>query len=241
MKYLTTVLRFGFVAISLLFFTSLIEAQSTRYPQISFEYSPIFDNSCANASKQTVEPEAIKELDARMNEFRAAWRKDAPDLFRATVKLTGVQFAFRETKAAFHLCDAFSSMSLPLLFNVRYFMRSISGDKAGTMAQFSGLVFHETLHRYVGDRLDQLPNQTTPLLEKYKAEPAPVRNHLHLFALMNLVYKNLGREKDLAEVMAYEQNVSRYKAILNRAREIVEKEGADNLVRELKIDKKKTK
>lgn len=230
MKYQSLLL----IAVLLCFAPILTDAQTKNYPAISFEYSSIFDNSCATASKQTIEPDAIKELKERLASLHDSWEKDAPDLFRATVKLTGAKFEFRETKAAFHLCDAFSSMSLPLLFNARYFMRSISGDKAGTTAQFSGLIFHETLHRYVDDILKTLPNQTTPLLEKYKDEPAPVRNHLHLFAIMNLVYKNLGREKDLAEIMAYEQNVSRYKTILNRARAIVDKEGAEDLVRKLK-------
>lgn len=228
-----------FILITLLLISTT--AQANEYPKISFGYSSIFDNSCANVSKQTIEPEAIKELNERLPVLHDSWGKDAPVLFAATVKLTGAKFEFRESKAAFHLCDAFSSMSLPLLFNARYFMRSIKGNQAGTMAQFSGLIFHETLHRYVDDCLRRLPNQTTPLLEKYRDEAAPVRNHLHLFALMNLVYQNLGREKDLEEIMRYEQNVSRYKTILNRAREIVDKEGSANLVRELKIDGRKIK
>ena len=232
---------FLFFALFVLCPVSAAAQRAKNFPQISFEYSSIFDNSCANLSKQPSEPEAIKELSVRTDEFRAAWSKDAPALFRATVKLTGAPFEFRETKAAFHLCDAFSSMSNPLMFNMRYFMRSLNGNQAGTMPQFVGLIYHETLHRYVNDILKHLPNETTPLLEKYKDESAPVRNHIHLFAIINLVYGKLGREKDMTEVKSYEQNVSRYKTILNRAREIVEKEGAENLVRELKINKKKSK
>jgi len=220
--------------LSVFFGPFTLKAQPNSYPKITFEYSSIFDNSCSKAVNKTIEDSAIHELSIRVNEFSLAWNKDAKSLLTTTSRLTKIPFAFHEAKAAFHLCDAFSSMSIPLLINMRYFMRSLQGDSVGSMTQFTGLIFHETLHRYIGDIIKKLPGSTTALLEKYKNEPTPVRNHLHLFALMNEVYRSLGLENDLRDIMIYEQRGSRYKAVLNRAREIVNLEGNEVFMRELK-------
>jgi hypothetical protein len=128
---------------------TFIAAQQTAYPDITFEYSPFFAAPCSAVTKQPVEAEAVKELESRLDSFREHWRKDAPQLLGTTVKLTGVKFQFRETKAALHLCRDFGSMSLPLLFDMRYFLKATEGEKARSMTDFTNFVFHETLHRYV--------------------------------------------------------------------------------------------
>lgn len=70
-------------------------------------------------------------------------------------------------------------------------------------------------------------------MAKHKAEPQPVLNHLHLYAIEGLVYRRLGREKDLAISIAAEQALKEAPT-LKRARELVAQEGAENLVKELK-------
>ena len=218
----------------LVFCPALTMAQTTTYPKVSFDYSSSFDATCTELAKQPVEPEAVKEMEERIDSFREHWRKDAPQFFGTTLKLTGVPFEFRETRAALHLCRGFSSMSNPLLISVRYFIRAIEGKQAGSMPQFSGLIFHETLHRYVSDWVKTMPDKTTPLLTKYREEPSAVRYHLHLFAIMNEVYRKLERQKDLESILAYEQTVSKFAPILKRAREIVDKEGAESFIREFR-------
>ena len=209
-------------------------AQRIFYPEVTFEYSPYFDGPCAEITKQPIEPEAVKELENRLDSFREYWRNDAPKLFGTTVKITGVKFQFRETKAALHLCQGFGySVSIPLLINMRYFIAAIQGERVSPMPQFSYLVYHETLHRYVSDRIKSLPDSTTPLLTKYRDEPMPVRVHLHLFSIMNEVYRKLERQKDLDAVIAFEQTL-KSSQILKRAREIVHKEGAEAFLREIR-------
>lgn len=225
--------------LTVIFFTVLIfcanstMAQRISYPEVTFEYSPYFDAPCAQITKQPIEPDAVKELENRLDSFREYWRTDAPKLLGTTVKITGVKFQFRETKAALHLCQGFGSMSIPLLLNMRYFMAAIQGERVSSMTLFSYLVFHETLHRYVTDRIKSMPDGTTPLLIKYRSEPLPVRVHLHLFSIMNEVYRKLGRQKDLDIIIAFDQT-SKSAPILKRAREIVEKEGAEAFLREFR-------
>lgn len=230
MRFRLTVIIFAV----LIFCASSTMAQRIAYPEVTFQYSPFFDAPCAEITKQPIEPEAVKELENRLDSFREYWRKDAPKLFGTTVKITGVKFQFRETKAALYLCQGFGySMSIPLLINMRYFIAAIQGERVSPMSQFSYLVFHETLHRYVSDRIKSLPDSTTPLLTKYRGEPLPVRNHLHLYAIINGVYRKLERQKDLDAVIAFEQTL-KSAPILKRAREIVDKEGAEAFLREIR-------
>ncbi len=84
---------------------------------------------------------------------------------------------------------------------MRFYLKSLLGDKAAPMTRFSRTVFHEVLHRYVNDRIETLPGKTTPLLTKYRDEPQVVQKHLHVVAIMKAVYAKLGREKDLEEIM----------------------------------------
>lgn len=213
-------------------------AQRVSYPEVTFDYSPYFDVPCAEITKQPIEPEAIKELENRLESFREYWRNDAPKLLGTTVKVTGVKFQFQETKAALYLCQGFNfSTSLPLLINMRYFIAAIQGERVNSMAMFAYLLYHETLHRYVSERIRTFPGSSTPLLTKYRSEPLPVRSHLHLFAILNEVYRKLDRKNELDAVIAFEQTL-KSAAILKRARELVDKEGAEAFLREIRGNRK---
>lgn len=202
-------------------------AQST-YPDVRLDYKPLFDPACGEVTKQPVEPAAMTELQSRLDGFREIWRKDAPLLLGAVPTVTGVPFSFHEARAALFLCSAFRSVSLPLMINMRSYVSATANGKVGPAAQFTNSVFHEVLHRYVDEIVEALPGKTTPLLEKYRSEPQPVRNHLHLFAIEALVYRRLGREQDL------EAPHAAIGPVAMRALEIVAIEKAENIVRELR-------
>ena len=220
-----------FFAASLLLLDFVI-AQAADYPVVTFKYSQVFDSPCAEMSKQPIDAAAVTELENRLDSFREHWRKEAPQLFGTTVKLTKAPFQFRETRAALSLCSGFPSISLPLTINMRFYLKSLRGEKTESMTVFSAVVFHEVLHRYVAERIETLTGKTTPLLRKYKDEPLGVRNHLHVLAIMKAVYGKLGREKDLDEVAAFDQTL-RSAPAFKRTREIVDKEGAENLISEI--------
>jgi hypothetical protein len=223
----------------LLLFPIVGSPQTEAHPDVNFAYSPIFDGPCGELTRQPIEAEAIEELARRLDTFRESWRKEAPNLLGATVERTGVPFTFRETMATLHLCRGFGSMSNPLLINMRSFMKTLEGERAGSATQFSNVVFHELLHRYVNGSNIQAPARTTILLTKYRDEPVVVLNHLHLYAIMNEVYRTLGREKDLATVIAFEQTV-KTAPFSKRARQIVDKEGPEPFIRELQDSYRRT-
>lgn len=225
-----------FVATALMLTTALSlsspgTARAADYPVITFEYGELYDRFCADATKRTVEPEAVKELEARLASFREHWRRESPQLFKTTVKLTGAPFEFGEARAALSLCNP-GSLSFPLIINVRHYLKSINGERARPLEGFAATLFHETLHRYVGDRIGVLPGKTTPLLTKYRDEPTVVRNHLHLFAILDEAYRRLGRQKDLDEIIAFEERLS-FASHFRRAREIIAQEGAMKFICEI--------
>ena len=201
------------------------------YPVITFEYADLYDRFCADVTKKTIEPAAVEELQNRLESFRAHWQTEAPQLYRTTVKLTKAPFAFNEAKAALSLCNP-GSLSFPLIINVRPYLKAANGERVLPLEDFAATVFHETLHRYVNDRKELLPGKTTPLLMKYRNEPAPVRNHLHLFAILDEVYRSLGRLKDLEAIIKFEDTLSSAPNF-RRAREIIAKEGTENIICEI--------
>ncbi|MDQ4121899.1 MAG: hypothetical protein M3209_10690 [Acidobacteriota bacterium] len=221
----------AFLVTASFFLISPCSSKAADYPIITFEYADLYDRFCADVTKKTIEPGAVEELQNRLKSFREHWRKEAPQLFRTVVKLTKAQFAFGEAKAALSLCNP-GSLSFPLIINMRHYLKAINGEKAKPLENFAATVFHETLHRYVNERKELLPGKTTPLLMKYQNEPARVRNHLHLFAILDEVYRMLRRQKDLGAIIASD-NTSTDAPIFKRAREIIALEGRENVICEI--------
>ena len=71
------------------------------------------------------------------------------------------------------------------------------------------------------------------LLQKYRDEAPNVQNHLHVLSIIEAVYAKLGREKDSAENIAFEQ-ILKSAPSFKRTREIIQKEGIDTFVAELR-------
>jgi hypothetical protein len=219
--------------LAVLFATAVVVNAQGTYPEVTFRYSPIFDSACTKATKQQIEPEAVKELQSRLESFQELWRKDGPQLLSSVPGVTGVPFSFRETSAALVLCPGFPSMSMPLMVNMRMYLSATGKGDTAPMIDFENTLFHEILHRYVFEWIATLPARSTALLDKYKTEPRPVLNHLHLYGTERLVYRKLRREKDLDISIAAEQTWNEA-AVLKRAREIVAIEGAEAFVREFR-------
>jgi hypothetical protein len=226
--------------VTLFFVISLLSAsgiaQAADYPEVTFKYSQIFNSSCAEVTKRPIDAAAVAELEGRLDSFREHWRKEAPKLLVTTAKMVKAPFQFRETRAALSLCSAFPSMSLPLMINMGFYLKSVRGEKTESMAVFSDTVFHELLHRYTIDRIDKLPGKMTPLLKKYGGEAQNVQAHLHVLSIIKAVYAKFGREKDLDEVARFEQTL-KSAVTFKRTREIIEKEGAENFIAELRASR----
>lgn len=233
-------MRTRIALISVLGFLGLrcgVAADKPVDPVVTFEYSNLFDTPCYAAIKAPVDTAAAEEVASRMVGWRQQWERDAPEFLATTVRLTGQPFKFHETKAVVFTCPAFVSMSNPLILSARRFVKVTAGDKFEDARSFSRVIFHEVLHRYVAERLRELPGGTTPTLVKYKTEPQVVRSHLYNLAIMEEVFRALGREEDNVANKKFTGSLGaipgRNANDLARALEIIEKEQAAKLVKEL--------
>ena len=92
-----------------------------------------------------------------------------------------------------------------------------------------GINSHELLHTYV---IGALPQGKSVLLEKYQSEEPVVKNHLHLMAVMKLVYLKLDRDAQLQQIMEKDRALS--SPAYGRAWQIVnDLEGHEAFVQEL--------
>ena len=233
-------MRIGFLASALAasLAVSAQAAEEAALPKVMLAHQGLMERYCAAVSPEKPDPAIVAEIGRRLPEFAAAWAAGGPALMRATVEVTGRPYQFAETLATLHGCPDLESISTPLLIAAARYVEAAKGDGAGgaipprMLGHFTYTLWHEMEHRHVGDILRALPSRTTPLLEKYAAENPVTLNHLHLFAVEQLVHRAMGREED------YHRRGQQYGARGNRpyarAYQIVTAEGAEPFVAELK-------
>ena len=208
-------------------------------PRVTIVHQGLIERYCASASAQRPDPAVLEQVEARLPEFRAAWAERGPALMAASVEVTGQPHRFAETVATLHACPGMNSMSAPLLIDAGRYIGRSDEDSAPDdplpprrLAHFAYTLWHELEHRHVGDILRSLPGRSTPLLERYRTEDRVTLNHLHLFAVEQLVLRGLGREEEFhARGLEY---ANRGNAPYARAYRIVVEVGAEAWVDELR-------
>jgi len=207
-------------------------AQDLPRVELIYAYLP-FDRNCEQWRNIKIEPGWIQEVRAKIGSYQDFWDKEAPALLGTTVSEIGRPFRRKEVEAVLTLCTI-SSMSIPLLINVRRFMDGPTQGKPHPMYMFSALVFHELLHAYIG----YYASLKSGLVEKYRNEQPVVLTHLHLMAVMKHVYLKLGRQEQLKEIIAWDSAAEN--PVYKRAWQIVNDiEGHQAFVDELKASSRK--
>lgn len=175
-----------------------------QYPhvQLVFGYIP-FDQSCEQWRNTKIERQWYEELKTKITAFQDYWDQEAPLLFATAISAINKPFRYQEMLATLTLCPI-RSMSRPLLINVRPFLDGPTQQKPRPMFLFSALVFHELLHTYV---IGALPQGKSALLERYKSEEPVVQNHLHLMAVMKMVYLKLDRAEELKQIIEKDREI----------------------------------
>ncbi len=220
-------------AVLALLLVATAHASEPSFPKISMVYGYDFDDWCPTSLKLgVVHLKEVAQLKADLANFEKAWDEVGPELLKTSAEVVGTNYQFHEARATLVLCY-FPSLSDPLMVNMRAFVAETAGDSVSSKVAFSGTLFEVVLERYIDDILKARHLDATPLLYKYRNEPSSVRDNLLADAVAKLVYERLGRLKDLKEVEELESHLVSA-ARLNRAREIEDKEGAENFVRELR-------
>jgi len=222
MKYMTCLVSFLLILAT--------RAFGAPYPHVEliFGYIP-FDQSCEQWRNTKIEPQWYAELRTKIKAWQAYWDQEASLLLGTTITEIHKPFQYQDMIATLTLCPI-ASMSRPLLINVRPFLDGPTQQQPRPLFLLSAVVFHELLHTYV---LGALPPGTSALLEKYKGEEPLVKNHLHLLAVMKLVYLKLDRAEHLQQIMEKDRALGN--PGYGRAWQIVnDLEGHDAFVHELR-------
>ena len=185
--------------VSCLLLVMAASASGEPYPRVPlvFGYVP-FDQSCERWRNAHIEPQWYAELKTKMQAFQDSWDQEAPLLLGTTIAEIHKPFRFTEMIATLTLCPI-PSMSRPLLINVRPYLDGPTAQQPRPMFLFAALVFHELLHTYVIGALGP-----SALLGKYKDEEPLVKAHLHLMAIMKMVYLKLDRAEHLQQIIERE-------------------------------------
>ena len=214
-------------------------AQDVPVVKLQYWFFP-FDDECEKLTKLShaatgnwprweIKKEWKDDLHARVAAFQGVWNSEADALLGTAMLVVGKPFPHREMIATLTLCSVMS-MSGPLIINMRRFLQGPMGGQPASDMLFASLVFHELLHTYV---VAHRPPTTPLLIEHQAALQLPVaRNHVHLYALMQVVYRKLGRAADLQSIKTFDTSGS--SAAYEQAWELVEKTGAERWVAELK-------
>lgn len=220
-----------------LFFLSSSAFAGNGYPQVFFSYSWLYDDvTCPKIVVDGKEENQVKlawmdELEERTPQFQKAWDEQSVLLFETLFKRFSGRFSRKEVTGTFSLCPAkgFPSYSDPLILKMGIYLKSFRGNRSVfPVEDFVELVFHELLHTWVHENLKR---SESPMLKKYAVEKAAVRAHLHLMALQKYVYQQSGR-LDLLKMI--EENYPQMPAAYVRAWEIVNLEGDEAFLKELK-------
>jgi hypothetical protein len=204
-------------------------------PKITIDYPGVIEFNCKALGLKTGDPSMVAELRDRLPAWRAAWDKDGPPLLAELRKTVGKPFKFQESIAVLQTCEGLHSTSYPLILDAR---KSLTGGIfGGRVDLFVNDVFHELTHRYIRDILgdgDRLPFKETPMMLKYQAEAPFVRTHLHLYALHKVIYRQLGLVDTWNAEVSNKRSRPAEVAPYIRALEIVDAEGPDVFIAELK-------
>jgi hypothetical protein len=221
------------ILVFLLLTLSIAHASEPALPQIFFTYSWLYDGVvCA---QNPVDSKWIDELESKMDHFDNVWKEKGSVFFKVIFDQTGRGFSRKELTATMSVCPKKPSYSNPLTLNMNIFLDSyMAPTRTGFVDnRFADLVFHELLHTFVVENLDD-----SPMITKYKEEIPVVRNHLHVMALQKFVYTKLGRD-DLLTMLDRSYNF--IGGAYARAWEIVQTEGYEVFLKELPSVAQETK
>lgn len=222
----TGVLFFVGCLILFLFYISGLPTEDSASPQITIEYSPSIDRYlCTSFGKKKITPNWGKEMARKFPRFEFAWHNLGPHLLAKVSELTGRRFMFNEKTAHLFMCPALTSFPLPLMIPITDYVQEQNARI--NESQLVDSIFHEILHLFViGVRF---PNYYTAKISLHFHENWTTLTHLHLFALQKAAYLNTNQQ-----FLWFQLKDRTKEPDLKRAIEIVETEGVQPFIDELK-------
>jgi len=208
------------------------------YPKLYFTDAQPYDQVCmagfdyAKLSADKKSPDnydnLTKEAKSKITDFQNQWDSVAPKLFAIMNREFKKDFKRTEYSAALSICPDSPSMPKPFVLNISRYLKSYMSPKnAKDINQFTDVVFHELLHLWLFENF----NHETTIKKKYKNNGESVVNHIHLFAIESFVLE----KADLLPIWNNTRDFIKTKGGPHlKALNILEKEGRDKVLQELK-------
>jgi hypothetical protein len=128
----------------------------------------------------------LKSIKETVPDLIANWEEDGTEMVKTLVELVKRPFPNHEYEVGLMTCPAMTSMSAPLLVNIRSVVPYFTNNQPYPPFAFTTYAFHELLHRFISHM-----DLDGPIFGAFKSEYPIVRNHIPVFFLQKLVLEKL--------------------------------------------------
>lgn len=165
--------KISFLSFFLLFSFNVFSGEH-KLPEIFYGYSFLYDSKCQKPEGYLeIKEKGLNKLDS----LKLYWNEKVSQYFQVLFDQLDKGFQRKELTATVTFCGN-GSYSYPLVIDL-YNIIKFAEHKLEFFSSL--LVFHELLHTYVVDNVNE--RWPTPLIQKYVNEDRKVKSHLHLMAL----------------------------------------------------------
>ena len=170
------------------------------------------------------------DLQLELPKLQKLWDIKGPRLLKKAAELLNTSYGYRLDETGLFLCSNIPSWAKPRIISVWQYMPSTPEKLRWKELEFVDVIFHEHLHMLVNRQLGW--KLKSKILDKYASEALFAKIHIHLYALQKQTYLELGLDSEWQQIVARSKT---FTPSYQRAVEIVEQEGAEALVQEMKI------
>lgn len=171
-----------------------VPAARAAAPVVAIGTSPRLDAVCSVVRRYPIDGRWRRELETLLPTAQHRWSTEQRPVFESMARLAGVSPAASH-KVRLTICDLPSTSRPVALVNMRHALRSFTGRPVPLRYKLS-VITHELGHALIAER----DLSRSRLLTRHRPEPARVRDHLHLFALMKAAYLAHGNSAALREM-----------------------------------------
>ena len=191
-------------------------------PKIEFVYSDVYDRIWTKVKEK--DKTSVKTIEKYVKDIEKIWGKIETKVLNKISKVSGLKW--KEKKIKCYVLKSGRCFSDPL--TIVYFK-----DKR----DFIDFLVHELIHQIQIQGADNFHMWLRYLRKKYPKESQLTINHIFLHSVHKKIYLKLFNKKRLEHDLTISEKYHDYK----RAWEIVEEEGADNIIKKFKENIKNIK
>lgn len=201
-RLIPSFLRCRVAAFSVVLCVATANPASAGQPTVTITYGETFDSLCSLVRGGKIQDSWKKELLALQPQFGGLWMEHGPAMITAAEAITGKPFPDDDVTVRLTLCDVPSQSWVGISINMRFALGTYTQMPVPLRYKVY-TAFHELLHHFLSEH----EVEDSALLAQLPAEPARVRDHLHLLALQKAVLLQLGESGALQEIITIDSQL----------------------------------